>query len=220
MPKTTDTYVIRNPKQMAALRAPTRQEIVDVLDPMGEASIAELAAALGRPADALYYHIRILRKVGLVLPGRERTPRHDGQTFRTPAPLIKLAYEPGMNGNRKSVTPIVDAMLRLTMRNFARAFRHADTIVEGDHRELWAIRTTGWLTKDQLGKVNSYIAALMHTTVKSSQAKGRLFGLTMVLTPLDRHTGKKQPATSKFKSGPRKSSQRRNMHSQSRNKIP
>ena len=36
-------------------------------------SVAELAAARGRPADSLYYHLRVLTRVGLVLGAGTRT---------------------------------------------------------------------------------------------------------------------------------------------------
>jgi DNA-binding transcriptional ArsR family regulator len=190
--KAVQTYTIRTPKQIAALKAPTRQEILDVLAPMGEASIAELAAALGRPADALYHHIHILQKVGLVLAVGERLSgtRHEA-LFRTVAPDLRIAYEPGPKGNAKSVTPIVDAMLRLTSRNFVEGFQNTETVVEGEHRELWATRTTGWLTERQLAEVNRHITALLRTTVTSPPANGRLFALTAVLVPLNRSAARK-----------------------------
>ena len=49
------TYLIRSEKQLAALTAATRQELVDVLERLGTVSVRELAAALGRPADALNF---------------------------------------------------------------------------------------------------------------------------------------------------------------------
>jgi DNA-binding transcriptional ArsR family regulator len=123
MSKASQSYIIQSKKQMAALKAPTRQEILDVLAPMGDASIAEIAVALGRPADSLYYHMRILQKSGLVLAAGERTTgTHREALFRTPAPDMRLAYEPGPKGNARNVTPIVDAMLRLTARDVVEGF--------------------------------------------------------------------------------------------------
>ena len=40
-----DNYIIRSKRQMRALAASTRQEIVDVLSRMGTVSVAELATA-------------------------------------------------------------------------------------------------------------------------------------------------------------------------------
>jgi DNA-binding transcriptional ArsR family regulator len=60
-------HVVRTKKQLAALVSAGRQEIVDVLSQIGTVSVAELAAALNRPADAIYYHLRVLKRAGLVI---------------------------------------------------------------------------------------------------------------------------------------------------------
>jgi hypothetical protein len=60
--KNTPPHLVRSGKQLAALAAAARQEIVDVLEQMDTVSVAALAAALGRPADALYFHLRALTR--------------------------------------------------------------------------------------------------------------------------------------------------------------
>ncbi len=187
-PAGAKTFVIRDGKQMRALRAASRQEILDTLAPMGTVSIPELAAALGRPADSLYYHFRILQKVGLIRGAgvRESNGRKE-RLFHAVAPDLKLAYVPGPKGNAKAVTAIVGSMLRLTSRDFTEAFQNEKTAVEGAHRELWAARTTGWLTKSQIAELNRRITEMLHETISSSPQGGeQLFALTVVLTPLQR----------------------------------
>ncbi|MGH9702882.1 MAG: winged helix-turn-helix domain-containing protein, partial [Candidatus Acidiferrales bacterium] len=83
MPK-RNTHLIRSETQLAALAAAARQEIVDVLEQMGTVSVAELAAALGRPADALYFHLRALTRAGLVRKtGYRARPGGKEALFRT-----------------------------------------------------------------------------------------------------------------------------------------
>ena len=66
---------IRDPGRIAVLASPVRQEIVDTLAMLGgEASVAALAEQLGRPADGLYYHLRLLEQHELIVEavnGRE-----------------------------------------------------------------------------------------------------------------------------------------------------
>jgi DNA-binding transcriptional ArsR family regulator len=187
MPKDLLPYVIHDRKQMVVLKASARQEILDTLASMGAISISELALALGRPADGLYYHIRILQKAGLVRAAGTRGKGTRAEAlFRAASPDLRLAYEPGPKGNAKSVTAIVDSMLRLTSRDFEDAYQSKETVVEGEQRELWATRTTGWLTAKQVAEVNHHIAALIRTTAASSPNKGRLFAITTVLAPLQR----------------------------------
>ncbi len=194
MPSASKPYLIRSPKQLAALRAPTRQEIVDVLASMGTVSVTELAAALSRPADALYYHLRILVAAGLVVEADERGTAGRRETlYRTVAPTMSLVYEPGKRGNDRHITPLIGAMLRLTERDVAEGLRDPQTVVEGEARELWATRRTGWLSAPQIAAVNRYIARLLQTTLKSPPSDGRLFGLTVVLTPLGHRARKQAP---------------------------
>src|SRR5882724_1050420 len=97
-------YVIRSARQLTALTAAARQEIVDVLEQMGTVSVAELAAALGRPADALYFHLRALTRAGLVRNAGHRA--QSGRTealYRTVKPELQLGYQPRNAANRLAV---------------------------------------------------------------------------------------------------------------------
>jgi DNA-binding transcriptional ArsR family regulator len=196
MSQVPDNYIIRSKRQMQALAASTRQEIVDVLPHMGTVSVAELGAALGRPADSLYYHLRILKRVGLVLSAGSR--RLDGRLeslFRAVAPEMSLYYELGKKGNASEVNAIIASMLRLGTRDFSNSFKTADASVSGPKRELWALRKTGWLSQDQVAEMNRHIHALMRVMAAPGR-NGRLYAVTVVLTPLARQSyrrGKRRP---------------------------
>jgi DNA-binding transcriptional ArsR family regulator len=180
----TPTYLIRSEKQLAALTAATRQEVVDVLEQLGTVSVGELAAALGRPADALYFHIRALTRAGLVRrSGYRPRPRGKEALYCTVAPELKLQYEPHRASNRKAVSAIVSSMLRLAMRDFRGAFRR-DTVVCGPRRELWGLRKAGRLSQTGLAEVNRLIEELAKA-VSAPRKRGRLYAITVVLTPLD-----------------------------------
>lgn len=183
-----DKYVITSKRQMRALAAATRQEIVDVLPRMGTVSVAELAATLGRPADSLYYHLRILKRVGLVLgAGYRKVNGRSEALFRAIAREISLRYLLGKTGNAREVNAIIASMLRLTNRDFRAGFESAQAAVAGPNRELWALRVTGWLSHDQIAEVNRYIRKLMQVA-EQAKRNGRLYGITVVLTPLDRRS--------------------------------
>jgi len=188
------SYIIRAKKQLAALASSVRQEIVDVLSQMGIVSVAELAAALGRPADAIYYHLRVLQRCGLVLhAGNRNQGRGQEELFRTVSPDLRLEYRAGKSGNSREITAIVSSMLRLGTRDFRRAFHRGDAKVSGPARELWALRTTGWLSPDKLVRVNKSISSL-ELPISMPRRKGRLYAITILLTPVDhpaRGTGAK-----------------------------
>jgi DNA-binding transcriptional ArsR family regulator len=178
-------YMIRRRGQLAALRSPRRQEIVDVLAEMGRASITELAGALGRPADTFYFHLRALTRAGLV---RRAGYRHRGgrpeALFQTVATELRLHYEPGHPANRRAIPAIVQSMLRLGIRDFRRAFESQRVVLSGAHRELWALRKTGRLSPAGIAAANRSIDRLVRA-VSVPRGQGRLYAITILLTPVD-----------------------------------
>jgi DNA-binding transcriptional ArsR family regulator len=162
---------------------------MDVLASMGTVSVVELAAALGRPPDSLYYHLRLLQKVGLIREDgvRESSGRSE-KLYRSVSTDLRLQYIAGPKGNEKAVTAIVDSMLRLTSRDFKAAYANPATVVDGPEREIRATRSTGWLTRKQVTELNRQIQSMIHANIGSPPRKDdeHLFALTVVLTPLRR----------------------------------
>jgi predicted transcriptional regulator len=186
MSKPSTLCVIASKQQLSALTSASRQEILDVLTQMGTASVAELAATLGRPPDALYYHLRILRRAKLVENvGNRKAKRRQEALFRTVARDLKIDYELSRHGHRKTLTAVVSSMLRLGIRDFRNAIRNEAVIVAGKHRELWALRKTGWLTKSDLTGVVESVERLGQSVARPSGI-GQLYGITILLTPLNR----------------------------------
>ena len=185
MNRSKHNYIIREKRQMRALAASTRQEIVDVLPRLGTVSVAELATTLGRPADSLYYHLRVLMRVGLVLRAGSRMVNGRAEAlFRALAPEMSLSYKFGRHGNANEVNAIIASMLRLGTRDFKQSFRRGEASVSGPGRELWALRKTAWLSRDQIVEVNRSIHKL--TQLMSSTGRNRrLYAITVLLTPLD-----------------------------------
>lgn len=182
----TTEYVISSRQQLAALSSPMRQEILDVLSQMGTVSVTELAAALNRPADALYYHIRALKKVGLVVrEGLRMQGKRKEELIRTVAPDLKLQYVFGKGGNLENIGAIVSAMLRLGIRDFDNALGSGNVVVDGPQRDLWAFRKTGWLAAKDVERLNTIIAKLQNG-ISKPHGNGRLYALSLLLTPLER----------------------------------
>lgn len=181
----TRSYVVRSTRQLAALAAAARQEIVDVLEQMGTVSVAELAAALGRPADALYFHLRALTRVGLVRKAGSRArPGGKEALYCTVKPELQLHYEPQSAANREAVSAIVASMLRLTNRDFERSFQQGQVVVSGAHRELWAWRKVGRLSRAQVAQMNHRVQELAEV-ISAPRGQGRLYAVTVIFTPLD-----------------------------------
>jgi len=179
-------HIVESAEEIALLASPARIEIVDTLEALGGAvSVAELAAALGRPADGLYYHLRQLADGGLV----EEEVAADGRRYRTRARAgkrLRLRYKPGKTDNARAVRSVAASMARVAERDFARALADPDTVVEGARRELWASRGKGWVGAAELAEINRLLGCLMELLQQPrAPARNRLIALSWVLAPVD-----------------------------------
>jgi hypothetical protein len=152
----------------------------------GPSPAASLAAALGRPADALYYHLRELVRVGLAIPsGPGRGPRRPETLFRAVAPRIAVAYDPGSPGNAARVNRIAASLMRLGARDFRGAFRPGNVVVSGPRREIWVGRVTGRLRPEELAKVNRLLSKLAALFDPLPTPGKRPYAVTFLLVPVD-----------------------------------
>jgi predicted transcriptional regulator len=177
-------YLIRSKAQLTALTSAFRQEICDALAQSGESSVAELAAMLGRPADALYYHLRLLERVGLVRSSGRRVARGKPEAlYRTPAPILEIDLEFARRNAGATLNKLVASMLRLGARDYRRAVKDPNNSVSGAEREIAVTRTTAWLLPSDLRAVNKSIADLDRAG-SGKPGRGRLYAITVLVTPV------------------------------------
>jgi DNA-binding transcriptional ArsR family regulator len=179
-----DQHLVKDKPQLAALASGVRQEIVDVLPRLGTVSVAALAEALDRPPDTLYYHIRALARVGLIVhAGFGRKGRRQEALYRAVAPQLELRVEPRTPARETAATAIVASMMRMGVRDYRRSIKREDVTVSGPDRDMWALRTTGWLSPTQVKKVVRSIQRLL-ADVSQPKGPGRLYGLTLAFAPV------------------------------------
>ena len=80
-------------------------------------------------------------------------------------------------------------VLCLVAWSFRRAIEDKDVVVSGDRRELWALRRTGWIAPEDLAEINKSMERLGNKVLKP-RGPGELYGITILLTPLNRRRGK------------------------------
>jgi DNA-binding transcriptional ArsR family regulator len=187
--KAFDPRAISEPRHVRLLASPVRHEIVDTLSALGgTASVAELAEQLGRHADGLYYHLRLLCRGGLVrevdgAEGGERLYRLAG-TGKAP---LRLAYRTGRGGNAPDLARYAHGLLQVAERDFLRALRLPGVAMSGPRRELWAARNKGWIDAADLEEVNRLLERLCDLTSRARGAgRDRLVSLAFVLAPSSR----------------------------------
>src|SRR5437660_10995195 len=104
----------------AALASPVRIELIGALQTHGPSSIRELATNMGRPADGLYHHVRILLAAGVLREdGRRRAGRRFEAVFALTAPRIGGRLQAKSPASRDAVGRAAAAALRMAARAFA-----------------------------------------------------------------------------------------------------
>ncbi|MBX3724495.1 MAG: helix-turn-helix transcriptional regulator [Xanthomonadales bacterium] len=202
-------HPVDRPDQIRALASTVRQDIVDTVQALGSASVPELARHLSRQPDSLYYHVRALLKVGLLV--RQPADRVQGgrseAMYATARPdrRLQLAY-PSRDGKaRAALEALVGNMLRSAHRDFTAASKDPDCMLTGPRRALWAGRSKGWLSTTELERCNALLAELtgLLSNVRTPE-RDRLFTLQFLLAPARRRpeapgdpaTGGSTPRTS------------------------
>jgi hypothetical protein len=184
--KAPTSGIVEDPKKIAVFATPIRVELVTAMQALGGlATVAELAAQLGRPADGLYYHLRALVRGGLI----EVCAGTNGRSYRLTIPAgqpMRLRYKPGATANAKAVAKVATSMSRLAQRDFLRALSEPNTVAEGISRELWAARLRGWVDANELAEINRLLRRLAELLLATRPTRGgKLVALHWILAPLD-----------------------------------
>lgn len=183
-------FPIADPRQIRVLASPIRQDIVDAVGAIGPCSVAELARALGRPADGLYYHIRLLLRAKLLVAEKDAGAAERRELrIDLPSKALYLDYNPSDPHNRKAVLRAVGSLIRAAERGFRRGFRPG-VAVSGPRRDLWAGRTRGYLSADDVQEVNRLLGCLLDVMRRGrpnesrrTPAERKLYELSFVLAP-------------------------------------
>ena len=172
---------VTDPKQWRVLLAPVRFELVEAMRSVAPCGVAELAAELGRPADALYRHVRALERAGYVTAaGFRKVGRHVEQVFDLTADDFRLAA-PG------SIVPT----LRAVARSMDKVVRDADGAgaVEPSAavRQFAMFYELAWLTPDQVRRMFAYVMKVKAVTDDRRHRRrpdARLFAVQVVVAPV------------------------------------
>lgn len=176
-------FAIDRPRQLRALASPMRQEVIDALVAAGPLSVAELAAHLGRAADSLYFHLRVLKRVGLVLEvDRRRNSRHVAAVYDVPGRPMRIVQE---GAPARSMDAVVSSVLRLAQRDYRRGLKDQAARVEGQTRNLWGGRVKGWVADEDLPRINALIEELQGIIRRGRPGPERRgIALAFVLAPV------------------------------------
>ncbi len=187
MKKSTLNYrAIDDPGLIEVLASPIRQEIVDTLAALGgDASVADIALQLGRHADGLYYHLKVLCKARLIaeLDGQGDDERRYRLAGKAAGPL-RLAYRLGSERHATALRKFAHGLLQVAEKDFVGALEIDGVVTEGPSRQLWAARNKAWLSKEELVEANALLERLCELMSRPrASERDQLLSCVFVLAP-------------------------------------
>lgn len=178
-------YNIRSPGQIEAITSPGREEIIDTISQIGPCTISELARAIGRSRNALYYGVRALRDCGLLV----ETHRSGGGAKRVAvydvvARPMAVSFSVDTPARRAAVNKLAEARLKQAMKGFRQASAAKDLQTAGPARNLLATRVKGWLSDADLIEVNQQLEEIVNVLSRRPAHGGkRAYDFTFALYP-------------------------------------
>jgi DNA-binding transcriptional ArsR family regulator len=154
------------PKQLAAIATPLRQRMFTTMVALGEFSVAELADEMERSASALYYHLKALLEVGLVLEvGVAATGRRHTKVYAPIAKRVRVVQAEPRAANLAAMQKSVRATFRSAERGCLAALALPDCQTSGSGRNMQLQQFTARLSKKRLREISDKlkeIDALLH----------------------------------------------------------
>lgn len=159
------SFLIDSPAALKAIAHPLRQQILFELAVRESARAADLAQALGQPANSISFHLRTLAKAGMIVEAPELANDRRDRVWRRAADAFEIDRK--LPGSSSALAPILD-WLRATIE------AEPD---EGSHVQFNASPIL--LTKEEAKKFGSELAEVVerwHERAKTSEgtvAEGR-----------------------------------------------
>lgn len=186
---------ISSPRDKALLASPVRQNLLDTLCAARTATARELAAEMGMRPSALYYHIELLERAGLVRrrPARRDDARREA-VFAPAAESFLLEHELGSEPGRRASERLIRALLRAAARDAAVGLRSPLARPRTPGRNLWGSRMKAWLDDREIAAVDRHLVAIERLMLRSRRGPGKLLvAASWLVAPVSRERAGGRP---------------------------
>lgn len=181
------SYYVTAVRQLMVLAAAGREDIIDAVAVLGPSTVPDIARYLGRTRNSLYYHVKVLRKAGLLV--EEKVQRDGVKTtarYDLPGRPMIVKYDLSSLRSRRAVVSLGRRRFRAGERAFVRGCKREDAVVEGPGRNLWISHWKGWLSDDEVVEVNRLFHSLVDLYRRSSRTDGgreKPYAITFAIAP-------------------------------------
>ncbi|MCP3917680.1 MAG: helix-turn-helix transcriptional regulator [bacterium] len=183
MPTQSRSHTVDSTTELRALASPARQEFLAGLHALQPCTMGELGEHLGRLPVSLYYHLRKLEAVGLVIEHGKRATDNGTETLyalRAKQVRVDPAQRTGAN---------LEALRKIGAGIFRFATRLHDAAVAQRPNRQWRRREhilsqrTLQLDARGLERLNGKIAELLDLLEEPCEGDGTFYTVTLHLAP-------------------------------------
>jgi DNA-binding transcriptional ArsR family regulator len=186
---------VAHPKHWTVLVAPVRLEVVESMRMMAPCSIAEIAAALDRPADTLYRHIDKLKRAGVVVEaGVRRSGRRFEQVYDLVADDFRVGFKEvyGRTAN-KAYNDTMQSILKIASRTARDSAAASELVGMGEERNIIGKIEHAWLTQEEFVELREMMMKVkLYMDARKARRDGRLYLAAVIAMPVTRKRGAKR----------------------------
>ncbi len=218
--------LITSPAVWRTMIAPARIEIIEAMRCAAPCAIAEIAELLGRPADGLYRHIRLLMQAGIVREvGFRKAGRRTEQVFDLTASDYRIAFADSTGAaERTAIAETVSVFARSVSRYAGKAAAARALVLEPGKRNLLIDYDLTWLEAEAVAQLRTLVGRIHALCERGRRRrKGELYVNLCTLMPVVRSRRGKAAAaadTEPAKAGPKRARKSASAASSSASAVP
>lgn len=182
--KSAETTLVTSEPALHTLASPLRMEILQTFSKDDRLTVRELAQRLGKPRGSLYYHVRKLAEIGvLVEVDRQLVGRRYESVYEAVSERIAVGADASTASARRAAAKLVLSTLRQAGREFELAL---DTGLLAERMGFFVgSRQRAWLTDADLEKVQTLFARIEEICTRANDRnEGHLYAVTRLVVPL------------------------------------
>lgn len=181
-------YWISDPAQIEASANAVRTEINDLLVAAGPMNVREIAHNLGRNVTAVYHHLKLLEKVGLIesLP-QESSPRgRPHVVYRTVGKRLRMRRAAENEALRPLVAKCAKVVAAQAGKDYVAGLNHPEARFDGPKQNLLFGRAVLRASPEKIARINAQLTELTELALEPSDEEGLLVSVAWFFSPLDR----------------------------------
>ena len=177
------TGISPSPENASVTHSTPRMDILRGLRDRGPSSIKEIAVVMGRPADGLYYHFKLLINSGHIKKHESR------QTTRRQEAVYKIAASITIQkGTDENLETAAEILLRTASKEYEKSAWGDKSALPKKQLHRKATRRTAWLNEKELTEIELLLKSIEDLLKNSTRREETaLYSVTHVLTPVETH---------------------------------